>query len=595
MARFKYVKAPKLKETTVEIGVGIHSLDLKTLARAIPCQAACPTRTNVPGYIEHIAKGEHDLAYRMNQEDNVFPGVLGRICTRVCEDACRYNWTNVEGPVQICHLKRYAADHITSEQTSLPAHFETTGKRVAIVGGGPAGLSAARELARMGHQVRVYEQSPVAGGMLVDGIPAFRLPRDVVAAEINLIKKNGVEIQVNAEIDDTKIVELHKTHDAVLVATGTTLPQNIAIDGVHGAHIQQSGLSFMQRYNRGQMSSVSGNVVVVGGGFTAVDCARAAKRIADNGAMVTIAYRRTEASMAADQNEFKAMEEENVLIRTLVSPLKWEKDSTGKGWLVVSRNMVEDGKLGVKATISPIAGSELKLPCDTLILAIGQKRDISVLPTGTQLLAEGKTSIENLFTCGDFEGGSADVISAVASGKEAARRMDIFLMNACRLIKGVQIESTNVDGETGRYRDHDIQWPLPMPMSPVERRLGEGAEVEVGFTEQIAQVAATRCYLCQYKFEIDSDLCIHCNWCIEAAPRDCIKKATKIFYDKDGFPIKIFEAELSKDATYIYIDNDNCIRCGKCLRVCPTQAIRMRKLTADDCVKPQCGKGAKLS
>jgi formate dehydrogenase major subunit len=576
---FPYKTAAQPLETSVAKGTGFAPLDIKANARSIPCQEACPTRTNVPLYIELIARGEHDEAYRVNQEDNVFPGVLGRICTRVCEDECRHMWTNVEGPVQICHLKRYAADHIREKQGPLAAHFGPSGRKVAVIGAGPAGLSAARELARLGHKVTVYERGPVAGGMLVDGIPAFRLPRDIVAAEVELIEKGDVDIVLNHEIDQDDLATLRADNDAVLVTVGTTRTTTIPIEGA-GENVI-SGLDFMRRFNRGELSHVAGNVVVIGGGFTAVDCARTARRIGDKGADVTIAYRRTEAFMAADENEFKAMNQEEVTVSTLLGPKAFETRADGTHVLVLERNIIKGGMDGTKPAIEAVKDSRVEMPCDTVILAIGQNRDDSLLPQGLSFGESYTTSDEKIFVAGDFQGGSADVISAVAAGKDAALVMDSFLMGEKRLVPAVHIDVTDCDGETGRYRDHDIQWPLPMPMSSLDKRADPDAEVELGFSDDVVQIAATRCYLCHYKFEIDQDLCIHCDWCIQVAPRKCIKKVSKVLFDDDGFPVRYMESEHSSDTTFIYIDNDECIRCGKCLRVCPTQAISMKKLALE--------------
>jgi len=222
--KYQYDKAPNQFELSLFTGLGTTVLDAKTLAKDVPCQAACPAQTDVPAYIEAIAQGDHDKAYRINLEDNVFPSVLGRVCTRPCETACRHNWTNVQGPVHICHLKRAAADHTQVLPPPLAPWFVPTKKRIAVVGGGPTGLTAARELVRYGHQVTLFEKESHLGGMMVDGIPRFRLPISQVEREVALIVASGIEVHLGQSVTSDKIRELKNSYDAVLVATGTVKP-----------------------------------------------------------------------------------------------------------------------------------------------------------------------------------------------------------------------------------------------------------------------------------------------------------------------------------------------------------------------------------
>ncbi|UCE60777.1 MAG: FAD-dependent oxidoreductase [Phycisphaerales bacterium] len=572
----RYEMAPKPAEFSVFTGDGRTPLDLKTIARDIPCQAACPAGTNVPEYIRQLVLENPDESYRINQEDNVFPGILGRICTRPCEPACRHQWTNTNGPVTICHLKRAAADNKSKPAQPLDRWFdESTGQSVAIIGGGPAGLTAARELQRLGHAVELFEREAVLGGQMAWGIPEFRLPREVVHEEVQAIVDGGITVHLGEHVDRERLASMAAQFNAVLVAAGAIRGLDLQIEGLESGANVLSGYDFMKRYNTGNPVAVSGDVVVIGGGFTAVDCARAARRLLGESHRVTaIMYRRGEEHMSASPDEIWQLRLEGIEVGTLVNPARVRCENGQVKAAVFDRNVLgDDPEDGSKPPIHHVPGSDYEVPCDTLICAVGQTRTLEILPEGIELADGNRTTHEKMFVTGDFRTGPLDVIHAVADAKDAAYAIDEFLMGSKRLRRWVRIEEAN---ETGRLRDHDLYTPAHMRTLPLEQRQGN-EEVDFGYDIEEIEINARRCYLCNYKFEIDQDKCIHCDWCIKVSPRTCIHGLTRLFTDEDGAPTGHIKSATAPDATYIWIESDQCIRCGNCERACPTYAIPVRK------------------
>lgn len=571
-----YEQAPRPTELSVITGMSGTPLDMKTIARDIPCQAACPAWTRVPEYIDLIARGENQAAYLLNQEDNVFPGILGRVCTRPCQAACRHQRTGTEGPVAICHLKRAASDGKQAPPSPLPHWYGPSGKAVAIVGSGPAGLAAARELRRYGHEVTLFEAQGVLGGMMRQCIPAFRLPREILDEEIAAIIDDSIDVRLAERIDSEGLAKLTSQFDAALLSAGAIRPRTLKLPGLP-AEAALGGVDFIKSYNRDLPMEIEPDVVVIGGGFTAIDCARAARRLLgpDRG-RVTIAYRRTLGEMSASHEEIAALEQECIEVASLVAPKSALAAMGRLEAMTFVRHVPTRHASREKPPLEVVPGSEFTAPCKTVIFAIGQQRTLEILPQGVTTTEGHATTLDGLYVAGDFKTGALDVVHAVAEGKAAASEIDRHLTGRDRRRRTLEI--TEIErGETGRLRDHDLVQPPPMPNLPEYQRT-RTAEVEIGFGRLDTQTHAFRCYLCNHKYEIDQDRCIHCDWCVKVAPRDCIKRLTRLFRDDDGAPTRFVETELPRDATYIWIDNDRCIRCGACFKICPTGAISLRRI-----------------
>lgn len=573
------VNPERLKQNALSAAAGWleEPKDFDWLEKNIPCQAACPAGTDIPGYLDAIAGGRYDEAYLINLRDNVFPAVLGRVCTRPCEPACRHGWEGLGEPVAICFSKRSASDFMRNrEPVVLEKMFPSSGKKIFVIGAGAAGLAAARELALLGHAVTVLEQHDEPGGMMVQGIPEFRLPRELVRREIEQVALTGVEIRCGFEVGrDATLTSLLEEADAVIVAAGTMKPDMPSIPGVTLSGVT-AGLSFLRRANAGEPVAVGNRVAVIGGGFTAVDCARMARRLGAQD--VRMYYRRTEQEMYITPGEVEEMLHEGIRFEATTLPV----EIVGEGGKVVRMRMVRTEPGAVQADgrrgFDVVGGSDFEIEVDTVLMATGQKQDGGWLGDGVvgTGLPRHRTAIDSLFLAGDFLNGAGSLIEAVASGKSCARVVDEFLAGVKRIRDVGYVEPANA---TGRTREMDAIPRQAMPALPSERR-GMRDEVETGFGEPAAKTEATRCYLCHYKFEIDNDLCIYCDRCLKVKPVEkCIVKVKNLIHDEQGRITGFVPSTGSKDYNMLYIDQSQCIRCGACRDVCPVECISLQKVT----------------
>lgn len=565
-------------------GVADAPNDFYWLSQSIPCQKACPADTNIPEYLRAIYDGNYEKAYLINLLDNVFPGVLGRVCARPCEAECRHGWDGLGEPVQICFSKRSAADLRDAQIVKLKPWFEKSGKKVAVVGAGVAGMAAARQLALWGHDVTIYEKHSRPGGMLNQGIPIFRLPREIIDREIEQIRQLGVQIVCDCEIGkDILFKELIDLNDAVVMAAGTLRPNVLKLDGNDMDGIQH-GLDFLLNVNEHGYREIGENVVVIGGGFTAMDCARTAKRLGAKS--VKVCYRRTQDEMLVTPGELEELENEGIPLEILVTPNSYKgKDGKVTHISFIRTQLGEPDASGRRKPV-PIPGSEYDEKADTVLLATGQfpKTDWiddeykSQLVDTDEWLLSGKsiyTKMHNVFVAGDFATGARSLILAIGHAKKSARAVDTYLMGEERIKDVVEIQDAIT---TGRIREMDYVEQQTMPTIALEQRSLE-AEVEQGFDKKLAVDETQRCYLCHYKYEIDSDACIYCDWCIKAKPRpNCIVKVKELIYDNEGTVVGFERAHEHEDTKLIWINQQDCIRCNACVDACPMDCISIQKV-----------------
>lgn len=463
-----------------------------------PCENACPANVNVPGYLALIAAGRIKDAYHLIRQENPLPSVCGRVCTHPCEYKCRRG--QLDEPVAICDLKRYAADEVLkSNEPFMDLVFPKNGKSVGIIGAGPSGLTCGYYLGRLGYDVTIYEAQPVAGGVLVFGIPEYRLPKEILKKEIESIKQVGINILTNFEVGkDASFDELKTKHDSIYIATGAQLSRKVGVEGEKLPGVYH-GFDFLKDVNLGKEVDLSGIVAVIGGGSTAFDAARVAVRKGVK--EVHILYRRTIEDMPADRREILEAMEEGVIIHELVAPISFignEKVEQIRCYRMELSGFDEDGRK--KPVI--IENSEFVLNVDYVIPAVSQysdlpfvgKDEVEATPMGTFVVNQDTqmTSMPGVFAGGDVVRGSDVVITAIADGKKAAASIDKYLGGTGILNKGepIDIPMTMEDSE---LEEHER---FCMDYLDAEARKTNFAEVAKGFHRLNAIAEAMRCLRC---------------------------------------------------------------------------------------------------
>jgi len=485
-----------------------------------PCRMTCPAGQNVQGYVQMVKEGKYKEALKIIMEDHPFPGVLGRICPHECEDACRR--CDVDEPIAIRDLKRLAADEFDPREIEIDC-LPPRKEKVAIIGSGPSGLSAAYHLARKGVLSTVFEALPEAGGMLRVGIPAHRLPRDILDREIEVVTNLGVEIKTNTPLGEDLTLDdlLNDGYQAVYLALGAHKGIELGIPGEKAGGVRQ-GVDFLREVNLTGKADIGENVTIIGGGNVAIDVARSAVRLGAKA--VKIIYRRTRAEMPAWEEEIQATEAEGVEITYLSAPQEvLTQDGRVVGLRCIRMELGEPDSSGRRRPV-PIPGSEYDIKIDQLVPAIGQRPDLSAIENvaGLNISRWGTTEVDavtystdrdGVFSGGDLQTGPGIAIAAIAAGREAAESIVRYLDH-----------QDMAKGREPATHEDPVYRPIPedepeilrskMPELPVEKRAGNFKEVELGYDAASGRQEAARCLNCSY--------CSECYQCVDACLAEAV-------------------------------------------------------------------------
>ena len=481
-----------------------HSID-EWEAYVVPCRDACPAHIDIPRYLYYIAQGKYSEALAVVREKVPFPGALGRVCIHPCEQACRRENINTSEPLCIKFLKRFAADHDNGLWKQNVMAEPATGKKVAVIGSGPAGLTAAYYLAKKGHSVTVFEALPETGGMMRVGIPSYRLPREILDSEIKEIENAGVEIKVNARIESLDGI-FEQGYNAVFVGLGAHKGTKAGTKGEELPGVLD-GVDFLREVSLGKEIKIGKRVAVFGGGNAAIDCARVAKRIGAE--QVTMLYRRTRKEMPAAPEEVEEALHEGVEIMFLVNTTEIRAKENGCFDVQCIRMQLGEPDASGRRRPVPIEGSEFVTEFDNYISSIGQATDIpeqynlelgrgNVIKVNNETM---KTNREGVFAGGDVVTGPASVIGAIAQARQAASEIDKYLGGDGKIDEEL-VPYETPDPWFGQDQSFTDRHQPVMPCIDVKKRLGGFTEVELGYDEQTAIEEAKRCLRCDMRLRL---------------------------------------------------------------------------------------------
>ena len=568
--------------------------------RVVDCQWACPAHTDVPEYIRLVAQGRFGDAYLLNRQSNVFPGILGRVCDRPCEPACRRGRVE-EKPVAICRLKRVAADYRGDIESRLPRPAQRkNGRRVALIGAGCASLTVANDLAPLGYECVIFEAMSRPGGLMRTNIPAFRLPAEVLDEEIGYVTQLGVELKLNSPVASLRAL-LDDGYDAVFVGSGAPKGKNLSLPGRDDSDRIHIGIDWLGSIAFGHTESIGERVLIIGVGNTAMDCCRSSLRLGAKD--VKVIARKPRQFFKASDWELEDAEEERVEIVVNHSP----KEFVIEGGKLVGMRFDEleyelDGSGEITSTR---VLREVFLPCDDVVLAIGQEnafpwieRDLGLTFDRYDVPVVDKVTYQStrpgVFFGGDAAFGPKNIIWAVEHGHQAA----ISIHKHCegtslseRLPRGVTLTTAKMGIHEWSYSNaYEPAGRRIMPHVDLKQRFKKlNIEVELGFTAEQVATEVERCLNCDLQTVFTSELCIECDACIDICPVDCLAIAPNGTEQELGSRLKaarlsaeqqlFVSAPLKQTARVMLKDENLCVHCGLCAERCPTGAWDMQKST----------------